>query len=125
MTPEELLTPRFKVIANYPNSPFKIGDILIQKINKPNTFLVEGRTYNDRYPDNYPAIFREMNWWEERDINDMPEYVKKAYKDTFYKIEKWHSHNTMCRIVDKPYSGYVQSFIPATEEEYNAQNKSK
>ncbi len=29
MTPEELMIPRYKVIGDYPNSPYKLDDIIL------------------------------------------------------------------------------------------------
>lgn len=83
MTTEELLIPRFKVIADYPNSLFTIGDIL-----KYNNVLGDFIYYDEEgivriTPKYYPAIFKLLNWWEERSIEELPEYVKNA--DGVYK----------------------------------------
>lgn len=89
MTAKELLKPRFEVIGIYPNSPFEIGDILtfdgvIYGCNEPQKF--------ERYPQDYPNLFKKLNWWEHRKIEDMPKkLICKAIKDDtkVNEIEEW------------------------------------
>ncbi len=65
MTPEELLIPRYKVIADYPGNEIKVG-----KVFEPNT------DWPESYLKKYPHLFRKLEWWEERELGDMPGYVK-------------------------------------------------
>ena len=89
MTAVELLQPRFEVIGIYPNSPFEIGDILtfdgvIYGCNEPQKF--------ERHPQDYPNLFKKLNWWEHRKLEDMPKrLICKAIKgDTeIQEIEEW------------------------------------
>jgi len=89
MTAEKLLQPRFEVIAGFPNSDFKVGDI-------------EDRDWC-QYPDSdetqkplwkisdFPHLFKKLNWWEHRKAEDMPKKVMSLAddkKDT-YDIEEW------------------------------------
>jgi hypothetical protein len=69
MTNEELMLPRFNVIADYPNSSFDIGDILEQDEKHKTNYWVKLQLYTSRYPDKYPNIFRKLEWWEERVSN--------------------------------------------------------
>jgi len=67
MTAKELMQPRFEVIAEYPNCIFKKGDILeriaeVEELEK------------------YPHLFRKLNWWEFRKIEDMPKKLRLARK---------------------------------------------
>lgn len=75
---ENLLKPRWKVIANYPNSPYKIGQILNNDWHEydlpANELFSIATIYFEAHQ--YPAIFKKLEWWEERDIEEMPEYVK-------------------------------------------------
>lgn len=66
MTKEELLKPRYKVIADYPQSIWKEGQIL--------PYFPE--PYAKENIEKFPKVFRKMNWWEERKAEDMPEYIK-------------------------------------------------
>jgi len=82
MTAKELLIPRYQVIADYPNSPYKIGAIA-----KGNECLV-----NPECLDKYPHLFRKLNWWEHRKIEEMPKrLICKAIPDDteIIEIEEW------------------------------------
>lgn len=136
MTVEELLKPRYKVIADYPSSPFFINDIL------PNA-LKEWQRDNERTKatlnecEKYPAIFKKLEWWEEREIEDMPEYLKDD--NGVYKCRNWHyqSRKSPDLIALEIYnfepersgSGWSEKYLltiryknilPATKEEYDA-----
>ena len=56
MTTEELLTPRYIIIADYPNNFFgKVGDIIT-----PSSFECEADFY-DWELDKYPHLFKELH----------------------------------------------------------------
>lgn len=134
MTNEELMTPRFKVIGDYPNSLFKIDEILTG----------DERIYCDenskRYSD-FPNIFKPLEWWEERNIEDLPKYLKfnEVIRTSFtsindeeepfihkVKVHQRYSTDTYFRYSsfyefvsewkDQPYN--YNQFLPSTEEEY-------
>jgi len=79
MTNEELMTPRFKVIGDYPNSLFKIDEVLI---GDERIFCDEN---SKRYSD-FPNIFKLLEWWEERNLEDLPKYLENL--DFSYPIHK-------------------------------------
>jgi hypothetical protein len=130
MTNDELLIPRKKVMIDFPQwSTFKHkkGDILTKKgihwIGKGTA-----RGINENEIDNYPEIFRDMSWWEERKEEDMPEYVKHIATNSIDKVVKWDMETLFgftylerkigCDLaLWKPEHGY----IPATKEEYESQ----
>ena len=116
MTVEELLMPRYKVIADYPSSPYYVGEI------------------KDRLGDNvaahfakYPHLFRKLNWWEERKVEDMPDYVKwdvgiyPTWKKIM-KVDKWNSNGSFDH---ENVTISVINCFPATEQQYNDYIKSK
>lgn len=75
MTAKELLNPRFEVIADYPNSNFKIGQVI-----ECTDIFEEGFPSSWFLP--YPHLFRKMNWWECRTKEQMPKkLISLAYKD--------------------------------------------
>jgi len=82
MTPEELLKPRYKVIADYPNSKFSIGTVIIP--NRLDGVIDDSWVVPDKNDrsfahvkvQDYPHLFRRLSWWEEREEKDMPEYVE-------------------------------------------------
>lgn len=63
MSTEELLRPRYKVIAQYPFSPHPTGHII-------------KTAFGNKYFDQYPHLFKKLEWWEQRDSEELPEYVK-------------------------------------------------
>ena len=124
----ELLKPRFKVIADYPESKFKVGEII-------------QLTWNDPFPDKYggyetfynkyPHLFKKLEWWEDRKESEMPQYV--AYKllpDSKEKLIKVPEHfrnsfgeyNSKIFCIDQVPYCYSKCRI-ATEEEFNSQPK--
>lgn len=117
MTNEELMTPRFKVIDDYPNSLFKIDEILT---NNERIFCDEN---SKRYSD-FPNIFKPLEWWEERELTDFPKYLKEEYSNIVIKVENYYLkyHKIHFRYFDLEIQNfsneYIYDFIPSTEEEY-------
>lgn len=94
MTAKELLNPRFEVVAEYPGSFLKKGTVLLATITDHFDYMV-----GERGPhickieaiENYPHLFRKMDWWERRAELEMPKKVKSlAFPDSEpMEIEKW------------------------------------
>src|SRR5690349_7618856 len=98
MTKEELLKPRFRVIADYPASRFEIDEVLMLDENDRwhdyDAINVDG----DFHPKSYPHLFSELRWWEGRNKEDMPEYIliikTKWYKSGhIVKVSEWRWDN--------------------------------
>ncbi len=137
MTPQELLTPRYQVIATYPNSPFLIGRILLfDEYDRVNN--IYWHKYSEDEPihldtgdvGKYSHIFKKLEWWEQRKPDDMPLFIKLEYEYLhikFIKLREWILINsgtikeTMIGIYgDLSMSGFDFSITtPITEEEYN------
>lgn len=79
LTVEQLTRPRYKVIADYPGSSDKIGKIYTFN-SADNPFLSSSESFVDYFAQ-YPAIFQKLQWWEERDVEALPEYVKIVSND--------------------------------------------
>lgn len=131
LSKEELLIPRFKVIADYPQSPFTIGDII-----KHNAVLDDFIYYDEEgivriTPKYYPAIFKKLEWWEDRSFEELPEYVKNAdgvYK-TYFSIPSKNGSLWEWQVVHptKEYGAEIMYIVdnkmePSTEEEYEKTN---
>lgn len=135
MTTEELMRPRYKVIADWPQSnvnPFHVGDILIKggihftRISSPKS-IHEDEIWN------YPHLLRRLEWWEERKPEGMPDYVlvtEKCYslygfekygqickEGSVHKVVRWYGSSPF--ITDKEFllACYI---LPATESEYQS-----
>src|SRR6478736_5645084 len=104
MTTEELLKPRYKVIADYPCRPHPIGYILEFSGDKYDTQSLFRLPNSDhRYPEDkfkeYPNLFEPLPWWKDRKAEDMPEYIMfaKDYanfkKGQVFKTENWNKQH--------------------------------
>ena len=132
MKAEELLKPRFEVIADYPFNPYKIGEIakdsnydsiLQTKTIYTNEFgeTVEQSNFcNAESFEKYPALFRKINWWEKRNKEDMPKKVMSLANDkkNVFDIEDWDmekligwinkEEKSICSLrIFKPEYGYI------------------
>ena len=78
---QELLKPRYLLTADFPGCSFEVGTILV-----PNE---EGELYSkqagyswtvsrvlEKDVKKFKHLFRKLEWWEERNASEMPEYVK-------------------------------------------------
>lgn len=137
MNKEQLLMPRFKVIANYPGSPYKVGKIItLNKIygTSPAALIsaYAGNAETHYWPlhefEKYPAIFQRLEWWEERAIENLPQYCKVTEK-AVYDMGAGVHQISHYRIDDKYEYAYLKSngwpvpvqwFEPSDEAEYLA-----
>lgn len=124
---EDLMKPRVKVIEPYPGSPHRVGDILHYD-ETTETFENPRNLKWIKDPSLYPANFKPLAWWEDRQASEMPEYVKRnervwkvawtdylgSWNPVFTKDStrlnqrlaiEWHYH--------------TNEFLPATEADYN------
>lgn len=126
MTVEELMKPRYRVLTDWPRSEFEVGEILTMIQTKSHEHLWNGnpaKYITVKECDQYPHLFKKMNWWEEREEKDMPEYVKtntQVVKVTgwaaCYQVVEWETG-------DVPFEGATRFWIPATKEEYEADQR--
>ena len=85
---EDLMKDRYKVIADYLFSPYKIGDIIkpidinhrsVHLANIPYKEMGENRIQECFYDIDdcvlYPALFQPLPWYAERSVEQMPEYL--------------------------------------------------
>jgi hypothetical protein len=148
MTKEELLKPRYKVMANYPYTPFGIGDIITLKDEQEQVCLINHqhidefgvrKNANSIFSiyelNNYPHLFKPLHWWEERELSELPEYIMfaKDYagfkKDQVFKTENWNKQNeaagycigflTGMGEYDKCAVPISCGLLPATKDEYD------
>jgi len=93
MTANELMQPRFEVIAEYPICKFKKGEILLPIPRATNPWYhtdINCPIGEIQLPEleNYPHLFRKLDWWEFRKIEDMPKkLISKARNSDSKPIE--------------------------------------
>lgn len=140
MIQEELLKPRYEVIADYPNSPFEVNKI-IEMTRKSKRFplfgdnniedwetWIDGKnggstcySINQFIP--YPHLFRKLEWWEKRDRDDLPEYVKfikdcwMYKKGDVVKVINWYGYKSN-KVCIQHSNFKIENVEPATLEEY-------
>ena len=119
MSNEELMKPRWKVIADYPGSDYHIGEIL----DRDWGWVGNDEIGFKHQVSHYPHLFKKLEWWEERDETNFPKYVK--IEDRVIKVEKWIIEKSSVwmslQYPEKSFtmgSKYYPPVFPATEEEY-------
>lgn len=131
LSKEELLVPRFKVIADFPYNPFNIGQILTPFFveDSPNIkkwYVQNDYDYSWINVEEYPAIFKPLEWWEDRSFEELPEYLKfssgevykvlKYTKDHFTIDPKQHATSNRWPI------NWLSVISPSTRDEYEKTN---
>lgn len=102
MTSKELLRPRYEIIADYPGNTKPIGTIILCPDDAVGTIFAnleyganpveELADYWCKYNDRFPHLFRKLNWWEHRKVEDMPKrLICKAISDNteVIEIQEW------------------------------------
>lgn len=123
---EKLMKPRWKVIADYPKSLYNVGDILNGNWMSEDCIYCDTEGPRWRH---YPHLFKPLQWWEEREIIDLPEYVKvnSEYTSLFFgnihKVKEWFADangDYLCNVEsrDDIYKFKPFIFLPSTEAEY-------
>jgi hypothetical protein len=123
---DALMRPRFEVIADYPRSHYKVGQV-IDFEGMLDWEIIEADTYCKLYP----CIFKPLPWYSHRSVEEMPEYVKIVNGDggvvRVAKAEFDHEATSKWwMFLDGEIHPYdPNDFIPATSAEYNAFINSK
>lgn len=133
MDKKELLKPRYKVIAYYPECPYKVGEILTKwedwKYPDEEVYGNVNDGVDEREIIKSTVNFKLLQWWEERSEKDMPEYVRLIIDLPYYDLKKGdvqklkriyrQSINYWCAdLVGYPKVS-VSAIEPATKEEYH------
>lgn len=126
----DLMTPRYLVAMDYPNSLHQAGVILHQSpigyCFNPEEITTPHNIVWKEIITKYPHIFKPLKWYERRAIEEMPEYVKCKGKfltpKGIYKVDKWYNNNLIgAMVIIPPDSGAfigINQLTPATEQEY-------
>jgi argonaute-like protein implicated in RNA metabolism and viral defense len=116
---EELLQPRFKVIANFPDSTRNIGDIIYVD-NKKEKYWSENY---EKWLSTFPHLFKKLEWFEDRKIEDLPEYLKDEFGVDKVLEYKLNINQVVCSNKDSLFfTEFIGNYQPSTKEEYEANN---
>jgi hypothetical protein len=113
MTPEELVKPRYRVVADYPGSPFSWGEV-----HEPDFMFTEDydlKTVEDI--DKYPHLFKPMQWYEERIAEEFPLFLKTKAGNSVRKVYRVDPF-TETVVFDGGATRKLKFWLPATREEY-------
>lgn len=116
LTVEELLRPRYKVVADYPKSIYKIGTIINAGTTSEDCIYCDLEGPRMRH---YPHLFQPLPWWSDRKVEDMPEYVKHVNCGVFKVVE----HCEVGASLEGKYYAVYKNLQPATREEHEQYKK--
>lgn len=128
MNTEQLMKPRFKVINDYPGAISRVGDLfMIGYLNAKQCWILcrDGKTveHSVHGPENYPHLFKQLDWWEDRDEKDMPEFFKINHSSRVVKSASHFvgSNKNMFEVAHKNGCVFYDHVTPATQSEYDNQ----
>jgi hypothetical protein len=99
---------RYKVIADYPDSPYKIGQILTDMVGL----------------NKYPRVFKPLEWWEGVPFEELPMYLKYYVSGCIKRAVRYEMSMGALWASDGEGNVYiVRGCLPATEQEYNDYKK--
>jgi hypothetical protein len=119
---QELLLPRYKVIADFPGNWNAVGTIIEFGSSAPLKVYCDGGGHE---VDKYPHIFRKLEWWEERTEEERPPYVKHIQTGQVFKTHQSRMGYGFIKINERNSRDHLPSrqLLPATEAEFlNQQN---
>lgn len=136
LTPEALLTRRFKIIAPDTSCRFKPGEILYEYkfLSGSSCYvfhrdILYGQRFKKKHVEGMPHLFRELEWWEDRPEKERPVFVR-----SFVAGKTHYHHVDGINIIWSKSGGWMEYtngggilshyLLPATEEEYNAYRNS-
>jgi hypothetical protein len=91
----DLMEPRFIVINEDTSGHFFFGETLV-KTDDPTCFgiLHPGEKGHYRFvingPWRYPHLFRRLEWWERREVEDLPKYLASRVSVAVVKVSEYH-----------------------------------
>lgn len=110
---------------NYPGSMVKTGEILTLSKWMYVTGDVQGRVHKENV-EKFPHLFKPLQWWEFRKVDDMPEFVRLKDKGIF-KVDVWDFiyEEAMIFNGDLISTVSIELLTPSTSEEYDEYLKQK
>lgn len=133
MTKQELMIQRWKCISNFPGNTYYVGEVFTLPLNCDKQQMVLSNGVDeidiDIDPLDYPSIFERLEWWEEREEKDLPEYVR--YKGCSFlrlgypsvgEVIKVDNYQDDC-LNSGDMCDWITLYEPATQQEYLNQNE--
>lgn len=128
---ENLMQPRYKVMMDYPDSVYEVG-IIIKFPEKSDWFTGEmdwcsemvGRNGSKamrsiKYFEPYPLIFKPLPWYADRDVSELPLYLKCGENGKPRKVKEYLTNWDEVIFEGGRQRKLNKNWIPITEEEFN------
>lgn len=116
-----LLVPRYEVIADYPNNIYPLGAILqespldycfpVGELTTPHNVIAKKTVTR------YPYLFKPLQWWEKREIGEMPECLMRKCVPKAVKVESWGGEDKNLFFFEND-CYLTRNYEPATPEQY-------
>jgi len=133
-----LLTPRFEVIADYPNAAHSVGDIIEIKEGGSAEIIITGVedscfSFNSARFEYFPIasfrrfsnLFRELEWWEYRTPEEMPKYFRFRTMYDIYVADRYSGEFVYLEDLSISNQFYLTNIVPCSQEEYDVYIDSK
>ena len=127
LTKQQLLIPRVLCIGTKEGEPndtsrdyisgniITVGDYLS---NSDFLSMKATAEYLEGLTTKFPHLFRPMEWWEGRSIEDMPLFVKITKTGEVKMVEKYDPEYMSVKFVEDEFYDSLMIYTPATEQEY-------
>lgn len=104
---------RYLILADYPDSPGPVGNIIYTSKD------IDTESYAA-----YPHLFQRLEWWEHRTWEGMPKYVKNTRTNEVYELLGYNkSPYALVEHNDVRTREHFMLLKPATQEEYLQQDR--
>lgn len=114
---EQLLKPRYIVVADYPNAEMPVGLVVT---NLYGATWGDGKEYqfneSELWFKRFPHLFRKLNWWEHMEESEMPQYVR--LKDMLVKIDDVNGFKTAGEFIKYYAEECKWAILPVTEQNF-------
>ncbi len=121
----KLLEPRIMVRHDYPDSPFDKNEILSMHVGESSIWFHAHGDYLpkvgvDKYIADGANIFRYLNWWESRKIEEMPKYLRHTYSQKVHEVVSYAEYSVGSFVAKMKEHEFpiLSNFQPITEAEY-------
>jgi hypothetical protein len=84
----ELLIPRYIVIGLYPNCKL-LPNYILYPTDEGKYKVEDNLVVKSSYLDTFPHLFRKLQWYEQRVLAEMPDYVKDNFDGEVYKVAEY------------------------------------